>query len=96
MNVRAWRSTDPKAVPPDPVAIGPENDDLIREIVSRAALVVGGWGKLGGIRGHVVATMVHSTVKPLHALKLNKDGSPAHPLYLAGNLKPFMIGAELQ
>ena len=30
--------------------------------------------------------------RKLHALKLNKDGTPAHPLYLRGDLKPTPWG----
>jgi hypothetical protein len=30
--------------------------------------------------------------KTPHALKLNGDGSPAHPLYLRGDLRPFAMG----
>lgn len=87
-NVRAWRETNPKLVPPDPVAIGPDNDRHLLELVLRAALVVCGWGKLGGARGPVVLDLIRSTGKVPHALKLNGDGSPAHPLYLRADLRP--------
>jgi hypothetical protein len=28
--------------------------------------------------------------RPLHVLKLCKDGTPSHPLYLNGDLKPTL------
>jgi hypothetical protein len=65
-NVRAWRETNPKLVPPDPRAIGPDNE-----------------------RGEYVLELVRSIGKAQNALKLNRDRSPAHPLYLRGDLKPF-------
>jgi hypothetical protein len=91
-NVRAWRETDPDKVPPDPLAIGPENDARIRRSAKEADIVVCGWGKLGGERGRAVLRMLAEVCAPT-ALKLNGDGSPAHPLYLAADLKPFPMGA---
>ena len=84
-NVRAWRETDPKLVPPDPHAIGPGNDWHIGEMVRRAEVVVCGWGTLGGDRGRAVLDLVRAAGKAPMALRLNRDGSPAHPLYLPRN-----------
>lgn len=91
-NARAWVSTDPKAVPADPFAIGPENDQHILEQVTQAKLVVCGWGALGGERGPRVLQLIRPYCVP-HALKLTKDGSPGHPLYLAKALTPFPLEA---
>lgn len=89
VNVRAWRETDPKKVPADPLAIGPENDKWITETAAEADIVVVGWGKLGGERGPVVLDLIRCANKVPHALKLNKDGSPGHPLYLRADAQPF-------
>lgn len=92
-NARAWVSTDPKAVPADPLAIGPENDQHILEQVVQAKLVVCGWGALGGERGPRVLQLIKPYCVP-HALKLNKsDNSPSHPLYLAKSIQPFPMEA---
>jgi hypothetical protein len=93
-NVRAWREKNPKLVPADPEAIGPDNDDWILRATRGADLVVCGWGKLGGSRGKRVLDMIRRVGEAPHALKLNKDGSPAHPLYLRGDLIPFEIANE--
>ena len=92
-NVRAWRETKAKLVPPDPIAIGPENDGLIKLAVSQAHLVVCGWGKLGGKRGTEVLRLIRDAGKVPHALKLTKAGEPGHPLYLRADLKPFPMEA---
>lgn len=90
-NVRAWRETDPKKVPGDPTAIGPENDKHILEAARAAKIVVCGWGKLGGTRGlHVLRLLQQNGIKR-YALKFNADGSPAHPLYLRRDLKPTLM-----
>jgi len=91
VNARAWRETDPDLVPPDPLAIGPDNDRYIREAVQRAELIVCGWGKLGGSRGPAVLRIIREAGKVPLALKLNADGSPTHPLYLSEKLRPFPI-----
>ena len=88
-NVRAWRETDPKCLPPDPDAIGPYNDEQLTRVVKLAELVVCGWGKLGGARAEPVLELIRKAGKVPHALRLNKDGSPGHPLYLPANLKPM-------
>jgi hypothetical protein len=93
-NVRAWRETNPKLVPPDPLAIGPANDAYLRRMIKRADRVVCGWGKLGGARGRQVLQLIRDAGVTPYALALNtkSDGSPQHPLYLSGSLKPFPMG----
>jgi hypothetical protein len=91
-NARGWRETDPRMVPADPLAIGPENDEWIARAVEAAELVVCGWGGLGGERGPVVLDIIRRAGKVPHALKMNKDGTPAHPLYLWSGLEPKPIG----
>lgn len=94
-NARAWRETDPRLMPPDPIAVGPENDVHLQHFIAQAALIVCGWGKLAGPRGPLVLRMVREAGKVPHAMKLNADGSPTHPLYLAASLQPFpMDGAS--
>jgi hypothetical protein len=94
-NVRAWRETNPKLVPPDPLAIGPNNSDEICRAALRADLVVCGWGNLGGTAVADALAAIKTAGKVPHALQRNKDGSPAHPLYLRADLKPVpMFGAR--
>jgi hypothetical protein len=91
VNVRAWRATDPRDVPADPLAIGPENDEWIARAVREAELVVCGWGKLGGARGLDVLRVIRAAGKAPHALVLNKDGSPSHPLYIREDTRPVVM-----
>lgn len=80
VNARAWRATDPKDVPADPLAIGPDNDAHIYRVCARAEIVVCGWGKLAGARADAMLDLIRSAGKVPHALQLNGDGSPSHPL----------------
>lgn len=93
-NVRAWRETDPKKVPADPQAIGPLNNETILRAALGASLVVCGWGKFGGELGKKTLDRLLSAGVVPHALKLNNDGSPAHPLYLRADLEPFAFGSS--
>jgi hypothetical protein len=91
VNVRAWRETDPDKLPADPEAIGPENDEAIRDAVRQATIVVCGWGKLGGDRGLAALRIIREVGGSPLALKLNLDGSPAHPLYQRSAARPFPV-----
>lgn len=80
---RAMRAKEP----PDPV--GPDNDVAILAACERAEMVVCAWGK--DARPDRIAQLrrlIVGQASKLHALKLNNDGSPTHPLYLKGSLRP--------
>lgn len=83
-----WMGTMIVNPPDDPV--GPGNDDAIREAAKACDLTIVGWGgNAKPERERKVAQLLHDIgVKP-QALRLSKDGSPGHPLYLPGNTKPF-------
>lgn len=96
VNVRAWRETDPRKVPTDPMAIGPENDSVIVREVRRARIVVCGWGALGGERGPVVLRLIRANGGVPYALALNDDGTPRHPLArgklaIASTVQPVLM-----
>lgn len=73
--------------------MGPENDAYILRAVRIAKLTVCGWGKIGALhdRGRKTLNLIRSAGVVPHALKLNADGSPQHPLYLPYHLEPFPI-----
>lgn len=89
-NAYAWRSTDPDELWTTADPFGPANDDHLASIIADAELLVCGWGTDAkpehGLR---VRDLIVKAGKVPHALKLNKDGSPGHPLYLRRNLTPF-------
>jgi hypothetical protein len=93
VNLFAWRSTDPSVLANLEDPIGPENDDAIRDAARRAALLIVGWGKEGSLlnRGPEVMQIIRETGTVPHALKLNTDKSPQHPLYISYLQQPFPI-----
>lgn len=91
VNIFAWRSIYPKSLLTCDDPVGPENDHAIRRATERSQMVICGWGKHGELhdRGRVVLKLIRSASRVPHALKLNADGTPRHPLYLGYSIKPF-------
>jgi hypothetical protein len=67
--------------------VGPENDGHISDVCDLAQIVVAAWGNHGKFMGR--DAKVRALVPGLQVLRLNKDGSPAHPLYLPARLTPI-------
>lgn len=101
VNLFAWRATDPKellAVDADDDPVGFENDKAIQKAIFGAGIVVCAWGVTGchlgqdetalGWIADAVEVMSDEREIPVTALKLTKEGFPAHPLYLASHLRP--------
>jgi len=99
VNLFAWRATSPKDLlavrtPNDPV--GCDNQEHIEEAAEEAAIIICAWGAHGQHLGQA-RTMLdwldsYGFTEKAHALRLTKDGSPCHPLYLPADLKPFKFG----
>lgn len=92
-NLFGWRSTDPAGLLKAADPVGPRNDLWLQEALASSSTVVAAWGKGGKAaklvqaRAPVVLAQVRRT-HVVHALSFNDDGSPSHPLYLLGDLKP--------
>jgi hypothetical protein len=97
-NLYALRSPDPndlRTYAGDPV--GPENDDWILQGAAEAEQIICAWGGSGpadGRSAHVRSLLLqHEQNAVMRAnesarvfgLKFNKNGEPAHPLYLPKN-----------
>ncbi len=87
-NLFAWRSTDPKVLPALVDPIGVLNDYYIRDTAEKSEMVICAWGRHGSINGRNRDVLRLLAGIPLHYLKLNQNGDPAHPLYLGYNLQP--------
>ncbi len=90
-NVFGWRSTDPGVMKAAKDPVGPENDAAIVRAAKDSALVVCAWGNHGAHlqRSLAVTKLLLEEKVKLHALRVNANGQPAHPLYLPGNLRPL-------
>ena len=79
-----WRATDP---------VGPDNDAHIAATVraEHVTKVIAAWGKNAKPDRILAVTRIVRDWNPraLHALRVSKDGTPNHPLYLPGALRPF-------
>lgn len=87
VNAYALRSTDPKGLWKVEDPNGPENDTAVLGACSEAIRVVCGWGaNLRNDRRDALAKLLRDI--DLWALKVNANGSPAHPLYQRSDLLP--------
>jgi len=95
VNLFAYRSTDPGALPIVRDPVGPANDEIIAKAFADAELVVVGWGSFQMVerRALRIAELAAAAGKQLHCLGVTKQGHPRHPLYLAGNTELRSWGA---
>jgi len=89
-NLFAFRATIPKDMMAERKPEGVENDAVIGEIASRAALIVCAWGNHGSHNGRAarVCAWLNRLGVPFTALAVTDVGEPQHPLYLPANLLP--------
>jgi hypothetical protein len=93
-NLFAFRTPHPQQLrqPSDPV--GSENDRYLVAGATRAGGIVAAWGADGGYQGRdqvVLALLARHASQPLMCLGTTRNGSPRHPLYIAGStiLMPY-------
>lgn len=92
-NLFPYRATDPDELP-NVDAIGPEPEatNAILDAAKDARILICGWGnhKAAAPRARYVMSVLSVAMLEhrIHALKINQDGSPAHPLYLPYSLEP--------
>ena len=86
-NLFAYRSKDPMNLYKATDPVGPENDEYLKQMATKASLVVGVWGNLGVYMER--SKTVRELLPQMKCLRQNKTGEPAHPLYLPGNLVPI-------
>lgn len=96
-NVFAYRETDSRKLAglhaQGVDLVGPDNDAQILAAAQRAAIIICGWGKPGRLGGRdaQVLAMLGAAGMQAHALQLNQDGSPTHPLYVGYEALPIPI-----
>ena len=89
-NLFGWRATDPDEMKSVRDPVGRGNDRAILDAAREAAIVVCAWGNHGAHRDRSLntAAKLRSAGVPLHVLRMNGSGEPAHPLYLPASLHP--------
>ena len=92
-NSAAYRATFQETLDRVDDPIGPDNAAALRDMAARAAFILAGYGcpKAKSMQGAglLAARMLAAEGHKLHVLRLGKDGSPGHPLYIAADTVPF-------
>ena len=87
VNLFAFVSTDPTVLLQDQEEkIGPKNDWAIADAVARSKRVIFAWGSFN-VNGR--DQVIINKYPQGEALLVNQDGTPRHPLYVPGNVKPL-------
>jgi hypothetical protein len=92
-NVFAYRCTDQKRLLETTDPVGKENDAHLLAMAGLAEKIIFAYGKPHPtlrMRGLEVAHLFRAQGHTLHTLRLSLDGTPVHPLYLPGDLKPVL------
>lgn len=89
-NLFAWRDTDPAKMKKAENPIGDANNDWLRYCAAYAGMILGAWGRHGEHlkRNQYIRGIVG---RDIHCLKVNKDGSPMHPLYVPYETIPVLL-----
>jgi hypothetical protein len=94
VNIFALRSTDPKMLYKEEDPGGDIHNSVEIYLTAKASgIVICGWGSHGKLKNrgpHIARQLQERFPEKTHYLKLNSDGSPAHPLYLPYELKPVL------
>ena len=91
-NVHAYRITESKRLVEADDPVGPENDAALLSMAMRAEMVVLAYGKPPKSlrnRAPAVIQLLKDHHRRLAYLRLAKDGTPWHPLYLKDSLRPL-------
>ena len=93
VNLFGWRATDPKELKSAVNPIDTENDEQLLNSAKVCNMTICAWGVNGTFlqRDKSVLGMLRKNGITPHALRLSKDGHPAHPLYLPANLQPTVM-----
>jgi hypothetical protein len=96
-NTFAYRATNQKVLLQVADPVGPENDEWLLKMAQQAGRIVLAYGKPHKQlcqRGRDVASLLRRAGHELYVLKLCNDGTPSHPLYLKGTLRPSLFGDD--
>lgn len=90
LNLFAYRATNPKELGLVKDPVGKFNYSYIKHFIKhqfyKKPIIIAAWGTFEIAKK--LKNRVLALTNELYYLELSKDGSPKHPLYLRGNLKP--------
>jgi hypothetical protein len=87
LNLFAYRATEPKDMMKAADPVGPDNDKWLVNETYPGSPIVCAWGKNGSFRGRGAVVLKMLAGRPLYCFDRNMDGSPKHPLFIAGRTK---------
>jgi hypothetical protein len=92
VNLFAYRTPYPAELKAAQDPMGPRNNFYLNNVLKETTLQVAIWGNDGEFLAQDEKAC--KRFKTLYAIKINKSGKPAHPLYLRKGLKPILWQAD--
>lgn len=91
-NLYAWCATKPADLKAAGYPVGDDNDAHTEAMARACSKVICAWGSNARrlARPAEALAILRRVGRQPYALKLNADGTPAHPLFLAYGLEPFV------
>lgn len=83
VNLFALRATNPKELLLHSDPIGPDNDQIISDMMAKHDIVIAAWGANSFALKR--AEEITKKYGPFHCFGITKNGSPRHPLYVKGD-----------
>ena len=87
VNLFSFRATYPRDLFEAEFPRGPRNDFWINNAYKRSTLTIACWGSMGNYKNR--SKKITNSLANLFCIKRNKDGTPAHPLYLNSQSTPI-------
>lgn len=88
-NLFAWRDTKPENMKRVLDPVGDQNDYWLTHYAAEAGIIIAAWGKDGAHVHRQKRVIINLSGMPVMCLKINNDGTPKHPLYVAGDTTPI-------
>ncbi len=88
VNLFAYRATNPKQLKKVDDPIGSENNNWIKQLVSKSRLNVVCWGNGQGLKFDGRDKEILNLIKNPHCISVTNQGNPGHPGRLPEGLKP--------
>ena len=89
VNLFALRATDPAELVTAIDPVGPDNRMYLEDAIISGGIVVAAWGAHHMAKRQTFEYRGILTTRPMVALRVNRDNTPGHPLYLRADTEPI-------
>ena len=89
-NLFGFRTPYPAVMKAAADPVGPENDRHLLRLARDAGIIVAAWGNGGAYRRRSEMVLRLLAAFDVHAFVITGENQPKHPLYVKGDVEPFL------